>query len=73
MIPTITQKTKGKTKKGQKMCSLQEQKKGESKLVPLVVGSYLTHSPSNIASHMQVESPRVLALRTMKSHTKILE
>ncbi len=37
---------KGRPKKGQKMYN-QEPKKGE-KLVPLMIGSYLTHNPFNV-------------------------
>jgi hypothetical protein len=38
---------KGRPKKGQKMNSPQELKKGK-KLIPFMVGSYLTYSPSNV-------------------------
>lgn len=47
MAGTNTWKTKGSPKKGQKMQSLQEPKKG--KRLALVIGSYHTHSPSNVA------------------------
>jgi hypothetical protein len=49
MAITITWETK---RDGQKTNNLQEPKKGRE-LVPLVVGSYLTHSPS-IVTCMQI-------------------
>jgi hypothetical protein len=39
---------KGGLKKGQKTNNLQEWKKKGRELVPLMVGSYLTHRPSNL-------------------------
>jgi hypothetical protein len=53
MIETITWKTKRKAKKGQKRHSSQEPKK-EKKLVPLVIGSYLTHRLSNVHSNHEI-------------------
>jgi hypothetical protein len=49
MAKTITWKTK---REGQKKHNPQEPKKGE--LIPVVVGSYPTHSPSNV-TYMQIE------------------
>ncbi len=52
MAETITRETK---REGQKMYNLQEPKK-RRKLVLLVVGSYLTHDPSNVACMQIVRS-----------------
>jgi hypothetical protein len=50
MAGTIIGKTKkGQPKKGQKTHSQGTQKKKGRELVPLMVGSYLTHCPSNVA------------------------
>ncbi len=46
---------KGRLKKGQKTHSPQEPKK-KKELVPLVVASYLTHGPSNVACMQIVRS-----------------
>jgi hypothetical protein len=51
MVATITQKTKEEDKKRSKDVQPAGMKEGRE-LIPLVVGSYLTHSPSNVTSHM---------------------
>ncbi len=56
MAGTITWKTKGSPKKGQKTRSLQEPKKGDR--LALVIGSYHTHSPSNVKQIMGFSSNR---------------
>jgi hypothetical protein len=49
MAGTITGQTKReRPKKGQKTTSPQEPKKRERAIVVLMVGSYLTHDPSNV-------------------------
>jgi hypothetical protein len=54
MVETITQKTKGKTKERPKTHNLQKPRKEENYL--LVLRSYLTHNPSNVASMQIVKS-----------------
>jgi hypothetical protein len=48
---TITRKTKEKTKKRPKDVQPAATKEGREP-VPLVIGSYLTHSPSNVVSRL---------------------
>jgi hypothetical protein len=45
MVRTIARETK---REGQKMNNLHELKKKGKELIPLVVGSYFTHNPSNV-------------------------
>jgi hypothetical protein len=47
MVETITREIKKEGQKKVKRHNSQEQKKGR-KLVPFMVGSYLTHCPSNV-------------------------
>jgi hypothetical protein len=47
MVETLTRKTKGKAKKKPKDMQPTRTEEGR-KLVPFVVGSYLTHSTSNV-------------------------
>jgi hypothetical protein len=50
MAGTITRETKREgQKKAKRQTTRKNQKKGR-KLIPFVVGSYFTHSPSNVAS-----------------------
>ncbi len=49
MVGTITRESKRAGQRKAKRCSIRKnQKKGE-KLIPLVVGNYFTHGPSNFA------------------------
>ncbi len=55
MVKTITRKTKMEgQRKAKKRTAHKNQKKGRE-LIPLMVGSYLTHDPSNVA-YMQIVS-----------------
>ncbi len=55
MAGTITRKTKGKAKERPEEAQPASTKEGRE-LVALVVGSYLTHSPSNVTSMQIVRS-----------------
>jgi len=55
MVETFTRKTKGKAKKKPKDMQPTRTKEGR-KLVPFVVGSYLTHSTSNVTCMQIVRS-----------------
>jgi hypothetical protein len=67
MAGTITQKTKGEAKekpKDSQLAGIKERRE----LVPLVVGSYFTHSPSNVASMQIVRSDNKTLFRTSISY-----
>jgi hypothetical protein len=55
MVRTITQKTKGKAKERPKDAQPTSTKE-RRELVPLMVGSYLTYNPSNVACMQIVRS-----------------
>jgi len=49
MVGTITWERKGKAKESPKDPQPTRTKKKRRKLIPLVVGNYFTHNPSNVA------------------------
>jgi hypothetical protein len=61
---------KGRPKKGQKTNSPQEPRK-RRKLVPLMVRSYLTHGPSNVAC-MQITRSNLVELTIIKNKNRPL-
>jgi len=67
MAGAITWTTKGKAKKGQKKVKLKGIKE-RKELVPLMVGSYFTHSPSNVTSMQIMRSNSNRRFRTSISH-----
>ncbi len=68
MAGTIIGETKrGRPKKGQKTYNPQEPKKGKE-LIPLMVGSYLTHGPYNVAYMLIVKSNSNGRSRTNITH-----
>jgi hypothetical protein len=67
MVGTITQKTKGKAKERLKDAQPARTKEGRE-LVPFVVGSYLTHNPSNVANMQIVKSNNNKRSKTSISH-----
>jgi hypothetical protein len=71
MAGTITQKTKVEAKEMPKDLQLAGIKESRE-LVPLVVGSYLTHSPSNVASKQIVRSDNKTMFRTSISYQRNL-
>jgi hypothetical protein len=67
MVGTITQKTKGKVKEKLKDTQPVGIKKGRE-LVLLVVGSYLTHNPSNVTNMQIVRFNNNRRFKTSISH-----
>jgi hypothetical protein len=67
MVGTITRKTKGKAKKRPKVVQPTSTKE-RKELVPLMVGSYLTHNPSNLACMQIVRSNNDRRFKTSISH-----
>jgi hypothetical protein len=70
MAGTITQKTKGEAKEKPKNSQLTGIKE-RRELVPLVVGSYLTHSSSNVISMQIMRSHNNKMFRTSISYNTI--
>jgi hypothetical protein len=66
MVKTIARKTKGQGQRKAKRCVTRKNQKGR-KLIPLVVGSYFTHSLSNV-TRMQI----VKSNSNRRSRTNIL-
>jgi hypothetical protein len=53
MARTITRETKKESQKKAKRQTTRKNQKKRRKLIPFVVGSYLTHCPSNV-TYMQI-------------------
>jgi hypothetical protein len=68
MVGTITWKTKGKNAKERPKDVQPARTKEGKELVPLMVGSYLTHSPSNVVCMQIMKSNSNGKSKTNISH-----